>query len=102
MMMTIIHSFILAIYIAPLQAHFCSEALPTQHGYCDGVSRRIATGNCELKTCPRSLPTWRQDRLKVIDSTNAPPRPIHSFVIRYLFLFVYRNENTSKMATRAA
>src|SRR6218665_527138 len=32
-----------------------TEALPTQHGYCAGVSCRSATGNCELKTCPRSL-----------------------------------------------
>jgi len=32
-----------------------SEALPTQHGYCAGVSCRSATGNCELRTCLRSL-----------------------------------------------
>ena len=31
------HSFIQAIYIAPLQVHYYSEALPTQHGYCVGV-----------------------------------------------------------------
>ena len=31
-------------------------ALPTQHVYYAGVSRRSATGNCELRTCPRSLP----------------------------------------------
>src|SRR6218665_3041461 len=37
------HSFIQTIYIAPLQVHFYSEALPTQHGYCAGVSRRSAT-----------------------------------------------------------
>src|SRR6218665_3299549 len=34
---------------------YYSGALPTQHGYCAGVSRRSATGNCELRTCPRSL-----------------------------------------------
>ena len=54
--------------------------VPT-HGYCAGVSRRSATGNCELRTCARSLrggyragvePTTL--RLKAIDSTNAPPR----------------------------
>ena len=28
-----IHSFIQAISIAPLQVHYYSEALPTQHGY---------------------------------------------------------------------
>jgi len=30
--------------IAPLQVHY-TEALPTHHGYCVGVSRRNATGN---------------------------------------------------------
>src|SRR6218665_2442177 len=39
--------FIQDISIAPLQVHYYSEALPTQHGYCVGVSRRSATGNCE-------------------------------------------------------
>jgi len=47
--------FIQAISLAPLQVHYFSEALPTQHGYCVGVSRRSATGNCEWRTCPRSL-----------------------------------------------
>ena len=45
-----IHSFIQAISILPLQAHYYSEVLPIQHGYCVG-----ATGNCEWRTCPRSL-----------------------------------------------
>ena len=35
--------------------NFYSEALPTQHGYCVGVSRRNATGNGEWTTCPRSI-----------------------------------------------
>jgi len=43
------------ISIARLQVHFYSEALPAQHGYCARVSRRSATGSCELRTCPRSL-----------------------------------------------
>jgi len=43
-----IHSFIQTISIAPLQDHFYSEALLTQHEYCAGVSRRSATCNCEL------------------------------------------------------
>jgi len=30
-------SFILAIFIAPLQVHYYSDLLPTQHGYCVGV-----------------------------------------------------------------
>ena len=50
-----IHSFILDMSIAPLQVHYYSEALPTQRGYCAGVSCRSATGNCELRTCPRSI-----------------------------------------------
>src|SRR6218665_3541356 len=71
-------SFIQTINIAPQQVHFYSEALPTQHGYCAGVSRRSARGKCELRTCRRSVyvparagvaPTTL--RLKAIDSTNA-------------------------------
>jgi len=42
-----IHSFIRAISIAPLQFRYYSEALPTQHGYCAGISSRSATCNCE-------------------------------------------------------
>jgi len=49
------HSFIQAISIAPLQVHYYLEALLTQHGYCIGVSRRSATGDCEWRTCSRSL-----------------------------------------------
>src|SRR6218665_717220 len=52
---TFIHSLIQVIFIAPLQVRYYSEVLPTQHGYCAGVSRRSATGNCKLRTCPRSL-----------------------------------------------
>jgi len=37
------HSFIHSFSIAPLQAHYYSEALPTQRGCCVGVSRRSAT-----------------------------------------------------------
>src|SRR6218665_1040804 len=40
------HSFIQTISIAPLQVHYCSEALPTQHGYCAKVSRQSAASNC--------------------------------------------------------
>ena len=50
-----IYSFIQAISIAPLQVRYYSEALLTQHGYRVGVSSRSATGNCEWRTCPRSL-----------------------------------------------
>ena len=54
-MLKFIHSFIPSISIVPFQVHYYSEALPTQHGFCVGVSRKRATGNCELGTCPRSL-----------------------------------------------
>ena len=37
------HSFIQAISIAPLQVHYYSETLQTQHGYCVGVSRQSTT-----------------------------------------------------------
>ena len=49
------NSFIQAISIAPLQVRSYSEALSTWHGYCAGVLHRSATGNCEWRTCPRSL-----------------------------------------------
>jgi len=51
----ILFLFIQAISIAPLKVHYYSEVLPTQHGYCVRVSRRSATGNCNWRTCPRSL-----------------------------------------------
>ena len=41
-----IHSLILDISIAPLQVNYYSEATQTEHGYCVGVLRRSATGNC--------------------------------------------------------
>ena len=49
--------FIQAISIAPLQVQYYSEVLLTQHGYCAGISRRSATGNCEWRTC---LTWWLQ------------------------------------------
>jgi len=48
-----IHTFIQAISIALLQVHYHSEALPTQHGYCVGVSRRIAQATA--KDLPKVL-----------------------------------------------
>ena len=42
-----VHSFIQAIFITLLQVHYYLEALPTQHEYCAGVSRRSAIGNSE-------------------------------------------------------
>jgi len=73
------HSFILAISIAPPQAHYYSEALPTQHGYYVGVSRRSAqaTVGKELAQGPyvaaRAGVEHTTLRLRVIDLTNAPP-----------------------------
>src|SRR6218665_943349 len=54
---TTIHSFIHTISVAPLQVHYAyySESLPTQHGYCVGISLRSA------KNLP-NVPTWRLER----------------------------------------
>src|SRR6218665_3666760 len=57
----LIHSFILIISIAPLQVHCNSEAIPTQHGCCAGVSRRNAKGNCELRTFPLPISAVESD-----------------------------------------
>ena len=59
-----IHSFIQANSIAPLQVHYYSEALPTQHGYCAGVSRHR---QLQVKDLPK-VPTWRLER-------DSNPRP---------------------------
>jgi len=45
MLRTHFHPFIQAT-IAPLQVNYYSLALPTQHGYCVGVSRRSAISLC--------------------------------------------------------
>ena len=50
-----IHPFIQTISLASPQVHYLSEALPKQHEYCAGISCQSTTGNCELRTCPRSL-----------------------------------------------
>ena len=56
-----IHSFIQLISIVPPQVHYYSEAIPTQHGYCVGVSRRSATGNCKWRL--HKVPTWLEQDL---------------------------------------
>ena len=82
-----LHSFIQTISIAPLQVHYYLEALPTQHGYCARVSHRSATGNCVLGLAQGPCMVARAGfepttiRLKVIDSTNAPPRPTHTYTV---------------------
>src|SRR6218665_2416177 len=84
-----IHSFIQTISITPLQVHYYSEALPTQHKYCAGISRRSATGNCELRTCPRPYVAARARvepmtlRTKDVDSTNAPHTPSYKINIAF-------------------
>ena len=74
-------SFIQAISIAPLQVHYYSEVLPTQHEYCVGVSCRsaqaiesegLAQGSYVAATLgfePTTL--W----MKGNESNNVPPRP---------------------------
>ena len=61
-----IHSFIQTITtIAPLQVHYYLEALPTQHGYCDGISWHsfysVRTFTLWVKNLPK-VPTWRIER----------------------------------------
>ena len=74
-------SFIQSIFIAPLQVHYYSEALPTQHGYSVRVSRRSATGNCKSRTrqSPYVAATAGVEpmtlRTKFGDSINAPRTP---------------------------
>ena len=74
-------SFIQAISIAPLQVHYYTEALPTQHRYYVEVSLRSTAGNCKWRTCPRSLRGARPGfepatlRTKGDEFTNEPPRP---------------------------
>ena len=74
-----IHSVdIQAISIVTLQVHSYSEVLPTQHKYRVGVSRQSATGNCQRRTCPRSL-RGSHSGIRTHDpsdeSTNEPQRP---------------------------
>src|SRR6218665_2499167 len=77
------HSFICSGYFySASSVHYYSEALPAQHEYCAGVSRRSTTGNCELRTCPRSLYVAARTgfepmtlRTKGDESANEPPRP---------------------------
>src|SRR6218665_4123919 len=81
----VIHSFIPAISIAPIQVLYYSEALPTQQGYCAGVSRRSvqATAGKGLAQDPDVAARAGVEptilRLKVIFSTKAPPRPTTGF-----------------------
>ena len=80
------HSFIQAISIAPLLVLYNSEALPAQHGYFAGISRRSATGdNKELAQGPYVAAREGFEpmtlRTKGVDSTNAPHT--HLVLIEY-------------------
>src|SRR6218665_156541 len=76
------NSFIQVVSIAPLQVHYYSEALPTQHEYCVEVSRRKpqATASEGLAQGPyvaaRAGFKPATIRTKGVKSTNGPPRPI--------------------------
>src|SRR6218665_270951 len=61
----ILHSFIQAMPLAPLQVRYYLEALPTQHGYCTGVTLYAA----RTEFGPTTL------RSKGFDFTTASPRP---------------------------
>src|SRR6218665_3333082 len=79
----LIHSFILAISIAPLQVHYYSEAIPTTARILYRSFTPKRTGNCSLSkglalgphvATRAGVEPWTL-RLRVIDLTNAPPRP---------------------------
>jgi len=55
MVVYIIHSFIPAISIAPLQVLYYSEVLPTTARILYRSFTPKRTGNCMYRTCPRSL-----------------------------------------------
>jgi len=73
-----------------LQVHYYTEALPTRYGYCVGVSHWRATGNCEWRTCPRSLRglSWiRTLSTKGVDSTSGPSHPTKLRMIDIIYLY---------------
>src|SRR6218665_952647 len=53
----IVYSFIHDISKAPLQVHYYSEDLPTQHGYCVGVGTPKRYRQLRVKDLPK-VPTW--------------------------------------------
>ena len=61
------HSFIQSISIVPLQVHYYSEALPTQHGYCAGVLTLRRHRQLLVKDLPKVC-TWQLER-------DTSPRP---------------------------
>ena len=55
----LIHSFIPAIFIAPLQVHYYSEALPPQHEHCQSFTPKCHR-QLRVKDLPK-VPTWRRE-----------------------------------------
>jgi len=91
-----IHSFTPEISIAPLQVHNYSEALPTQHIYFIRFSHRSVTGNCEWRTCPRSLRGCYRTgfdpmtlRTKGVESTNEQQAPQYFLFLKFIDLFIH-------------
>ena len=76
-----LHSFIQAITIAPLQVHYYSEALPTQHGtvsefYAETPQATVSEGRAQGPyVAARAGVEPMTLRTKGVDSTNAPPTP---------------------------
>ena len=97
----IIHSFIQAISIAPLQVHYYIEALLTKHGYCAGNSCLSATGNCEWRIAQGPFVAARAGvepmtlRTKGVDSTNAPHTP-HIMAVSYSLNAQVQQHNTAQ------
>src|SRR6218665_2699262 len=89
------HSFIPAISIAPLQVLYHLEALPLQHRYCIGVSRRSAQTTVGKGLAQGPYVTAGVEpttlRLKVIDSTKAPSRPTIIKLIKMHLHYVMSN-----------
>src|SRR6218665_3332034 len=92
MYLCILCSFIQDIYIAPLQVHYYSEALPTQHGYCVGVSRRSAQATASEGLAHGPYVVTRAGfeptilRTKGDESTKEPP---HLYVCRPMSVHTY-------------
>ena len=91
-------TFIQAISIAPLEFHYYSEVLSTQHGYCIGVSSRApqATASEVLSQVPCVAARARFEpttiRTKGVESTNEPPHPTrrsHSGYIHNNYMYMY-------------
>src|SRR6218665_1168855 len=77
-----IHSFIVALSIAPLQVLYTTQRCSRlQQGYCIGVSRRSAQATVGKGLAQGPYVAARAGvepttlRLRVIASTNEPPRP---------------------------